>query len=74
MDIQKKSRPLTSKRIGEVSSIYGYHPEKFEEDLKQKAEEYEKLYNEFVEWMKNKNVDPRRFRSMFAKYYEEFIQ
>lgn len=62
------------KSVGEPSSLYGYQPEKFEEDIRRKAEEAEALYKEFVEWMKQKNVDPRMFRSMFRSYYEEFIQ
>ena len=62
------------KSVGEPSSKYGYQPEKFDEDIRRKAEEAETLYNEFIEWMKTKNVDPRIFRSMFMRYYEEFIE
>lgn len=65
---------MTTRSVGEVSSKYGYQPEKFTEDIQRKAEESEKLYNEFKEWMKEKNIDPREFRLLFRAYYEEFIE
>ena len=39
---------MTTRSVGEVSSKYGYQPEKFTEDIQRKAEESEKLYNEFT--------------------------
>lgn len=64
----------TYKSVGEVSSKYGYNPDQFTEDIQKKAEESEALYKDFVEWMKEKNVDPMAFRRLFQCYYEEFIQ
>lgn len=70
-----KDRKINVKRsVGEVSSKYGYQPEKFDEDIQRKALEAEALYSEFKEWMHTKNVDPRMFRLLFVSYYEEFIQ
>lgn len=61
--------------IGEVSSKYGYDKDgsQFEKDIQEHLEQYESLYQEFVEWMKSKDVDPRKFRSMFVRYYDEFM-
>ena len=72
----KRDSLLYSSRVGEVSSKYGYSNggDKFEQDLQKHFEEYEALYAEFREWMKAKNVDPRQFRAMFARYYSEFIE
>ena len=62
------------KRVGDTSSKYGVHPEKFDEDIKRNKEETEKLYGEFIEWVREKKVNPLKFRGLFMKYYEEFIK
>lgn len=68
-----RTRINTTRRVGEVSSKYGYQPDKFYEDLQRHAEESAKLYEDFRNWMIEKQVDPRDFRFCFMKYYEEFI-
>ena len=62
--------------VGEVSSKYGYDKDgsQFEADVQKRFEEYESLYADFVEWMRSKNVDPRKFRSMFMRYHEEYVK
>jgi hypothetical protein len=62
--------------VGETSSIYGYNNggELFEQDILKRSEEGEALYQEFVSWMKSKNVDPRKFRTLFSLYFSEFIE
>ena len=37
-------------------------------------EETEKLYVEFVEWIRAKGVTPDKFRALFRRYYDEFIK
>lgn len=61
--------------IGEPSSKYGYDRtgEQFEKDIQANIERYEALWNDFVEFMKSRNVDPRAFRRMFTRYCEEFL-
>ena len=61
--------------VGETSSKYGYANggDLFEQDVQKRYEEYEVLWNEFVDWMKSKDVDPRKFRYMFTRYAEEFM-
>ena len=63
-------------RVGEVSSKYGYDRDgsQFEADMKAHKERAEYLWTEFVAFMKNHEVDPRELRSMFTRYYEEFLQ
>ena len=62
--------------IGEVSSKYGYDRDgsQFEADIKAHSEQAAALYESFVEWMKAKEVTPRKFRYLFLRYYEEFIE
>lgn len=62
--------------VGETSSKYGYSNggDLFEQDLEKHIAEYKSLWEDFVSWMKSKNVDPRKFRYMFTRYYEEFIE
>lgn len=75
--MQRYKCTITKKgRIGEVSSKYGYdrYGKQFEADIKAHIEKGEKLYKDFVEWMKTQDVDPRKFRYLFIRYYEEFIQ
>ena len=63
-------------RVGELSSKYAYDRDgsQFEADMKRHAERAEFLWNEFVEFMKSHDVNPRELRSMFTRYYEEFLQ
>lgn len=62
------------KRVGDTSSKYGLNPEKFDEDIKRNKEETEKLYCEFIEWIREKKIDPLKFRRLFMRYYEDFIK
>lgn len=68
-------RPAT-RHVGDPSSKYGYDPtgELFEKDIQAHIEQGECLWNEFVEFMKSHDVTPLAFRSMFTRYYEEFLK
>lgn len=68
---QKKYR-----NVGELSSKYAYDRDgkQFEADIQLHLDEIEMLYTEFVEWIKEKDVDPRKFRELFRRYYDEFIK
>lgn len=63
------------KSVGDPSSKYGYDKNgvQFQADIQKHIDDYEKLYEDFKEWMKCKNVTPDAFRNLFKKYYEEFI-
>lgn len=63
-------------RVGELSSKYAYDHDgsQFEADMKAHKERAEYLWAEFVDFMKSHNVDPKELRSMFTRYYEEFLQ
>lgn len=73
--VRKDGVPI-SHHVGEVSSKYGYSNggDLFERDLQRRHEESEALYAEFKAWMRSKNVDPRKFRELFLRYYDEFIE
>ena len=62
--------------VGEPSSKYGYDRtgEQFENDIQANIDRYETLWNDFVDFMKSRDVNPRIFRSMFTRYYEEFLE
>lgn len=63
-------------RVGEMSSKYGYPngAELFEKDIKEKQERADRLWAEFVDFMKSRNITPSELRSMFVQYYEEFLR
>lgn len=62
--------------IGDPSSKYGYDKDgkQFEADIKKHIDDSERLYSEFKEWLKSKNVTPEKFRALFSRYYTEFIE
>lgn len=70
-----KFRMKAYKSVGDPSSKYGYdkNGKQFEADIQNHIEESEKLYSDFKEWMKNKKVSPDKFRGLFRRYYDEFI-
>lgn len=64
----------SSRRVGEVSSKYGYQPELFERDLEQHAAESEALWKEFRAWMMDRQMDPEKMRYLFLRLREEFLK
>ena len=64
------------RNVGELSSKYAFDRDgkQFEADIQRHIDETEKLYSEFVEWMKSKDVSPYKFRALFRRYYDEFIK
>lgn len=64
------------RNVGELSSKYAYDKDgkQFEADIQRHIDDTEKLYQEFKEWIKSKNVDPDKFRRLFSRYYQEFIE
>lgn len=69
-------KTATPGKVGETSSKYGMPNggELFEADMKAHEERYNFLWNEFINFMKSHNVTPSELRTMFTRYYEEFIQ
>lgn len=65
-----------SNGIGDPSSKYAFDKggKQFEEDIQKHFDDYEQLYSDFIEWMKSKDVTPEVFRSLFRRYYDEFIK
>lgn len=61
--------------VGETSSKYGYKngEDLFIADLEKNRERAEFLWTEFVGFMHAHEVRPDELRSMFARYYEEFV-
>jgi hypothetical protein len=69
------SRTARRNGVGEPSSKYGYPGggEQFERDIRQHHYEAEQLYDEFVEWFKERKAEPETVRLMFIRFYDEFI-
>ena len=68
-------RPAT-RNVGDPCSKYGYDRNgvQFEKDIQAHIDRADFLWNEFVEFMKSHNATPSEFRSMFTRYYEEFLK
>lgn len=64
----------TSRRVGEVSSKYGYDPGQFERDMERHQRESEALWKDFRAWMMERKVDPEKLRYLLLRLYEEFLQ
>ena len=64
------------RNVGELSSKYAYDKDgtQFEADIKARIERSEQLYNDFVQFMKEHDVIPCELRTMFTRYYEEFLK
>lgn len=64
------------RNVGELSSKYAYDKDgtQFDADILSKIERSEQLYNDFVKFMKERNVIPSELRIMFTRYYEEFLK
>lgn len=70
------SKTAKKNKVGETSSKYGYPggDNQFISDLKAHEERHQQLWSEFVCFMKSHNATPEEFRTMFSRYYEEFIK
>lgn len=61
-------------RIGEVSSKYGYNPERFEKDLEARKARSDALWEDFLEWMKRHEITPDEARVLFRRLFEEYLK
>ena len=72
MHVCKIAKP---NEIGDPCSKYGYvgGGEQFIKDMQAGEERSIKLWNDFIAFMKDHNVDPRDMRTLFTQYYEEYL-
>lgn len=61
--------------IGEPSSKYGYDRDgsQFDADIERNNQWNEYLWTEFVSFMADHDVKPSELRTMFIRYYEEYL-
>ena len=61
--------------IGEPSSKYGYDRDgsQFDADIERNNQRNEYLWAEFVAFMVFNDVKPSELRTMFTRYYEEYL-
>ena len=61
--------------IGEPSSKYGYDRggSQFDADIQAGIDRYEYLWTEFISFMSDHDVKPSELRTMFTRYYEEYL-
>lgn len=71
----KRCTIAKNNQVGETSSKYGFPGggELFIEDCKAHEARYNYLWNEFISFMKSHDVTPKELRTMFTRYYEEFL-
>lgn len=71
-----KNPPVKKGMIGDPSSKYGYDRDgsEFEADIQKHFEDAEKLWNDFVQWMKDNDITPDKLRWLWLRYYEEFVR
>lgn len=69
-----RQKITTSRRVGEVSSKYGYDSDQFDRDMERHQRENEALYQEFREWMMERQVDPEKLRYLFLRMWGEFLK
>ena len=60
-------------RVGEVSSKYGYQPERFDKDLEARKARADALWADFNRWMIEHSVTPDEARRMFVRLYEDYL-
>ena len=72
----KAMRKLYNKKIGDPSSEYGMPDgdERFIKNVAERAERHEQLWQDFVSFMLAHDVRPDELRTMFTRYYDEFIK
>ena len=68
-------RKMYNPEIGDPSSEFGYSNggERFVKKLLQRKERHEQLWNDFVSFMIDHEVTPDELRTMFTKYYSEYL-
>lgn len=59
-------------KVGNASSKYDFNPGQFEKDIEVHLEKSERLWNDFVEWMRKNEIDPKKLRYLWLRYLEEF--
>ncbi len=68
-------RKMYNKRIGDPSSEFGMPDgdERFIKKVTERAERHEKLWKDFVSFMIDHEVRPDELRTMFTRYYIEYL-
>ena len=64
---------IKNHRVGEVSSKYGYCPEKFDKDLESRKARSDALWADFLKWMKGRGITPDEARGLFRRMFEEYL-
>lgn len=69
-------RKMYTRRVGDPSSEFGMPDggEKFERKVQARIERASHLWEAFVGFMQEHDVRPDELRTMFAKYWEEYLQ
>ena len=67
----KPHRVWQRHKVGNASSKYDFNPDQFEKDIEEHRVRSEKLWKDFVGWMKQNEIDPKRIRYLWMRYLEE---
>lgn len=68
-------RKMYNPTIGDPSSEFGYcnGGERFDQKVQERSERHEQLWKDFVSFMIDHEVRPDELRTMFTKYYSEYL-
>lgn len=68
-------RKFYNSTIGDPSSEFGYcnGGERFSQKVQERAERHEQLWGDFVAFMIAHDVKPDELRTMFTRYYSEYL-
>lgn len=68
-------RKFYNPTVGDPSSEFGYSNggERFTQKLQDRAERHEQLWSDFVTYMIDHGVTPDELRTMFTRYYSEYL-
>lgn len=60
-------------RVGEVSSKYGYNPERFDKDMEAYKARSDALWADFIDWVIGKGLTPEDARGLLRRLLEEYF-
>lgn len=64
---------IKNHRVGEVSSKYGLRPDLFESDIKARADRAEKLWENFMVFVRENEATPEEIRTLFSRFYDKYL-
>lgn len=71
-NISRASR-IKKRKVGEVSSKYGYQPERFDLDMQRHKERMDSVWSDLIRFAKDRGLTPDDLRYLLIRLYEEYL-